>query len=183
MPCTERLLTTAVSQGADDLCPLEVYCPDGAGSAPFGGRRQGGTGDDQWAPYGSDGANRWVQTGIWGGDPGNTCMGHHQIAGGVHGNPVRSRCLFSLCLASAHTERMDVVAQGWGTDGQWVADAGYLDWILCCSAEAMGALITINNANFEENPEVASYEYKLPNGWDGSGGGTVVVKSPPSAPM
>ena len=25
-------------------------------------------------------------------------------------------------------------------------------------------------------------EYKLPNGWDGSGGGTVVVKSPPSAP-
>ena len=77
---------------------------------------------------------------------------------------------------------MDVVAQGWGTDGQWVADAGYLDWILCCSAEAMGALITINNANFEENPEVASYEYKLPNGWDGSGGGTVVVKSPPSAP-
>eukprot|EP01045_Picozoa_sp_COSAG04_P044598 COSAG04_NODE_15213_length_539_cov_1.165909_1_plen_40_part_10 len=40
-------------------------------------------------------------------------MGHHQIAGGVHGNPVRSRCLFSLCLASDHTERMDVVAQGW----------------------------------------------------------------------
>ena len=25
-------------------------------------------------------------------------------------------------------------------------------------------------------------EYKLPNGWQGSGGGTVVVKSPPSAP-
>ena len=77
---------------------------------------------------------------------------------------------------------MDVVAQGWGTDGQWVADAGYLDWILCCSAEALGALITINNADFEENTEVAGFNYQLPNGWQGSGGGTVVVKSPPSAP-
>ena len=46
----------------------------------------------------------------------------------------------------------------------------------------IGTDITVNNADFEENPEVASYEYKLPNGWDGSGGGTVVVKSPPSAP-
>ena len=46
----------------------------------------------------------------------------------------------------------------------------------------IGTDITVDNADFEENPEVASYEYKLPNGWDGSGGGTVVVKSPPSAP-
>ena len=56
---------------------------------------------------------------------------------------------------------MDVVAKGWGTDGQWVADAGYLDWILCCSAEALGALITINNADFEENAEVASCAWTL----------------------
>ena len=97
-----------VAQGAEDLCPFDVYCPDGVSDAPFGGRRVGRTGDDQWAPYSGDGTNRWVQTGIWGGNPSNTCMGHHQIAGGVHGNP------------------------GWGTDGQWVADAGYLDWVLCC---------------------------------------------------
>jgi len=100
----------AQSSGAAlaDLCPYDTYCPDGPGSPPYKGRRQGGTGDDQWAPYGGDGDNRWVQTGIWGGDPGNTCMGHHQIAGGVHGNP------------------------GWGTGNQGVADAGYLDWVLCC---------------------------------------------------
>ena len=55
----------------------------------------------------------------------------------------------------------------------------------CCEQVEIfdiGTDITVNNADFEENPEVASYEYKLPNGWDGSGGGTVVVKSPPSAP-
>ena len=97
-----------IAQGAEDLCPYEVYCPDGGGSAPFNGRRVGRTGDDQWAPFGGDGENRWVQTGIWGGDLGNTCLGHHQIAGGVHGNP------------------------GWGTGNQGVADAGYLDWVLCC---------------------------------------------------
>jgi len=95
-----------VAQGAADLCPYEVYCPDGGGAPPFRGRRVGGTGDDQWAPFSGDGTNRWVQTGIWGGDPANTCLGHHQIADGIHGDP------------------------GWGTDGQWVADAGYLDWIL-----------------------------------------------------
>ena len=102
----------SVAAGAQDLCPFEVYCPDGVSDAPFGGRRVGRTGDDQWAPYSGDGTNRWVQTGIWGGNPSNTCQGHHQIAGGAHGNP------------------------GWGTDGQWVADAGYLDWVLCCGGSA-----------------------------------------------
>ena len=33
-------------------------------------------------------------------------MTHHAINSGAHGRP------------------------GWGTNGQWVADAGYLDWIL-----------------------------------------------------
>ncbi len=67
---------------------------------------------------------------------------------------------------------------------------------------AIKGVIEIPNPSFEENPEVASCawtpssptvlpllmgwlradEYKLPNGWQGSGGGTVVVKSPPSAP-
>ena len=101
-----------VAAGAQDLCPFEVYCPDGVSDAPFGGRRTGRTGDDQWAPYSGDGTNRWVQTGIWGGDNGNTCLGHHQIQGGVHGNP------------------------GWGTGNQGVADAGYLDWVLCCGEAA-----------------------------------------------
>ena len=39
-------------------------------------------------------------------------MGHHQIQGGAHGNP------------------------GWGTGNQGVADAGYLDWVLCCGEAA-----------------------------------------------
>ena len=97
-----------IAQGAEDLCPFEVYCPDGGAAAPFGGRQAGRNGDDQWAPFGGDGSNRWVQTGIWNGDPGNTCLGHHQISGGAHGNP------------------------GWGTGNQGVADAGYMDWVLCC---------------------------------------------------
>ena len=97
-----------IAQGARNLCPYEVYCPDGAGSPPYNGRRVGGTGDDQWAPYGGDGENRWVQTGVWQSDPGNTCLGHHEIADGRHGNP------------------------GWGSGDQGVADAGYLDWVLCC---------------------------------------------------
>lgn len=33
-----------VAQGATGLCPLDTYCPDGAGSQPFGGTRQG----NQW---------------------------------------------------------------------------------------------------------------------------------------
>jgi hypothetical protein len=63
-----------------EMCPYDVYCPDGGGSPPLGGTKSG----DRWAPM-SDGANRWVQVGIWGGSASNTCLGHHQIAGGVHG--------------------------------------------------------------------------------------------------
>ena len=106
-PCFGNSFSDVVHAARSGLLP---HC-DGGGSAPFNGRRVGRTGDDQWAPFGGDGENRWVQTGIWGGDLGNTCLGHHEIAGGAHGNP------------------------GWGTDwNQGVADAGYLDWVLslCC---------------------------------------------------
>ena len=37
-----------IAQGGTDLCPFEVYCPDGISAAPFGGRRVGSNGDDQW---------------------------------------------------------------------------------------------------------------------------------------
>ena len=94
-----------IGRGARDICPLATYCPDGAGSAPFEGRRAG----DMWSPYSGDGENRWVQVGTWGGDESNTCLGHHEIAGGVHGNP------------------------GWGTTG----DGGtYMNWLLCCGDAA-----------------------------------------------
>jgi hypothetical protein len=63
-----------------ELCPYSVYCPAGGGSPPLGGTKSG----DKWSPM-ADGANRWVQVGIWGGSASNTCLGHHQIAGGVHG--------------------------------------------------------------------------------------------------
>ena len=86
---------------------ISAYCPNGPGGEPFEGVRSGGTGNDQWAPYSGDGQNAWVQTGTWvSSDPGNRCMTHHSINSGAHGRP------------------------GWGTNGQWVADAGYLDWIL-----------------------------------------------------
>ena len=64
-----------------ELCPYEIYCPDGGGSPPLGGTKAG----DKWSPM-SDGTNRWVQVGTWGGNAVNTCLGHHEIAGGVHGN-------------------------------------------------------------------------------------------------
>eukprot|EP01050_Picozoa_sp_SAG11_P005439 SAG11_NODE_384_length_9897_cov_11.158502_7_plen_118_part_00 len=65
-----------------ELCPVDAYCPGGAGSPPVGGTKQG----DRWAPV-SDAENRWVQVGIWSADPSTTCQGHHEIADGVHGNP------------------------------------------------------------------------------------------------
>ena len=43
-----------------------------------------------------------------GGDPANTCLGHHQVNGGAHGDP------------------------GWGNGDDGVANAGYLDLVLCC---------------------------------------------------
>ena len=65
-----------------ELCPYEIYCPDGGGSPPLGGTKAG----DKWSPM-SDGTNRLVQVGTWGGNAVNTCLGHHEIAGGVHGDP------------------------------------------------------------------------------------------------
>jgi hypothetical protein len=70
-----------IAQGKE-LCPYEVICPEGGGSPPVGGTKSG----DKWSPM-SDGANRWVQVGVWNGDATNTCLGHHEIAGGVHGDP------------------------------------------------------------------------------------------------
>jgi hypothetical protein len=49
-----------------ELCPYEVYCPSGGGSAPMGGVRTGPTGAaDFWSPV-SDTPNQWVQLGVWG---------------------------------------------------------------------------------------------------------------------
>ena len=67
---------------AMELCPYQIYCPDGGGSPPLGGTKAG----DKWSPM-SDATNRWVQVGTWGGNAVNTCLGHHEIAGGVHGDP------------------------------------------------------------------------------------------------
>ena len=100
-----------VAHGAEDLCPLTTICPDGPGAAPVGGRRTGRNGDDQWTPYGGDGDNRWVQTGVWGGDPQNTCTGHHVLAGD---NPA------------------------WGAGDEGVSAAGYMDWVMCCGEGKAG---------------------------------------------
>ena len=55
---------------------------DGGASPPLGGTKSG----DMWSPV-SDRDNQWVQVGVWGGDPATTCLGHHEIAGGIHGDP------------------------------------------------------------------------------------------------
>ena len=57
----------------------------------------------------------------------------------------------------------------------------FIDFIRINAVVVQGQ-ISIPNPSFEENTEVAGFNYQLPNGWQGSGGGTVVVKSPPSAP-
>ena len=64
-------LEFCAANGGDDICPYDVICPDGAGSPPYKGRRSTSkaAGNDQWAPYSGDGDNKWVQTGIWSGDP------------------------------------------------------------------------------------------------------------------
>jgi hypothetical protein len=83
-----------------EMCPYKTYCPEGGGSPPIGGTKPG----DMWSPM-SDGPNRWVQVGMWSGQASNTCLGHHQIAGGVHGDPA------------------------WGQDG---SRHGFMKYILCC---------------------------------------------------
>ena len=73
-----RLLSKPQTRGCTD----SVYCPDGGGQDPFGGTKDG----DKWAPM-ADAPNRWVQVGTWGSDATNTCLGHHQVAGGQFGDP------------------------------------------------------------------------------------------------
>ena len=63
-------------------CTDETYCPDGGGQEPIGGRKSG----DKWSPI-SDSPNKWVQVGAWAGSNANTCLGHDEIANGVHGDP------------------------------------------------------------------------------------------------
>ena len=65
-----------------ELCPYETYCPNGGGQEPIGGRKSG----DKWSPI-SDSPNKWVQVGAWAGSNANTCLGHDEIANGVHGDP------------------------------------------------------------------------------------------------
>ena len=131
-----------IAQGAEGLCPLDTICPDGAGAPPFGGRRSGGTGDDQWAPYGGDGQNKWVQTGqgcVSSADTncaGNTCMSHSSIASGdPHWGTAGARqntckppryCWHLGCILQEASLRTGVDPTGSKT----VGEQGYLDWIL-----------------------------------------------------
>jgi hypothetical protein len=41
------------ARGAMELCPYRIYCPDGGGNPPVGGRKVG----DKWSPM-SDGENK-----------------------------------------------------------------------------------------------------------------------------
>ena len=77
-PLPLRLLPKLKESGCTD----EIYCPDGGGQPPVGGTKPG----DKWSPM-ADGTNRWVQVGMWAGSAQNTCLGHHEIANGVHGDP------------------------------------------------------------------------------------------------
>ena len=91
-------VTFCDNQGME-LCPYAIYCPDGGASSPIGGTKGG----DMWAPV-SDRANQWVQVGVWGSDAVTTCLGHHEIAGGIHGDPSCKAC-HSLCIC-IHTVRL-----------------------------------------------------------------------------
>eukprot|EP01052_Picozoa_sp_SAG31_P005939 SAG31_NODE_269_length_18741_cov_11.185441_3_plen_321_part_00 len=110
-----------VEQGADGICPLEIYCPEGQGFPPVGGTRVG----DQWAPYGGDGENRWVQVGseIW-----PVCMVHQDLAtAGFSG--------FSATYSNGNPQ--------WGDNGRYITspaqrpggDQFYTAWVLCCSVD------------------------------------------------
>jgi len=82
------------------VCCYEDYCPQGAANPPLGGTRNG----DEWAPT-RDRENSWVQVGLWGGDPANTCVLHQDLSGGIYGLP------------------------GWGATGD---SARHQGWVLCC---------------------------------------------------
>lgn len=95
------------------LCCYDDYCPQGQGNPPVGGTRQG----DEWAPA-RDADNWWLQVGVWGGDPTNTCVLHHELQGGVYGLP------------------------GWGTSSD---SAGHQGWVMCCRTTTRTDLWQENN--------------------------------------
>ena len=124
-----------------ELCPVDAYCPNGVGQAPVGGVKAG----DKWSAV-SDGENRWVQIGAWGGDPSTTCMGHHEIAEGVHGNPA------------------------WGLDE---TRYGFMQYILCCEIGTTEALRDQGRLRFAVDEEGQVGEWIESDGAFDSWGGAV----------
>ena len=124
-----------------ELCPVDAYCPNGVGQAPVGGMKAG----DKWSAV-SDGENRWVQIGAWGGDPSTTCMGHHEIAEGVHGNPA------------------------WGLDE---TRYGFMQYILCCEIGTTEALRDQGRLRFAVDEEGQVGEWIESDGAFDSWGGAV----------
>jgi uncharacterized membrane protein len=57
----------------------------------------------------------------------------------------------------------------------------FVDYIRVNGVVKAGASIPVSNPSFEADTNVDGFDYRLPQDWDGEGG-TVVVKSPPSAP-
>ena len=95
-----------ILQGAEGLCPLSTYCPDGPGAQPFGGRRTG----NQWAPYMAAGkTNKWVQVGTFSSDLRNTCMNHNALLGSVFDDP------------------------DWGVDSAEASARTEVGWVMCCT--------------------------------------------------
>eukprot|EP01050_Picozoa_sp_SAG11_P023717 SAG11_NODE_4846_length_1748_cov_1.875682_2_plen_169_part_00 len=105
---------------------------------------------DMWSPT-SDRENMWVQVGVWSGesDPTTTCLGHHEIAGGVHGDPA------------------------WGTDE---FRHSFMRWVLCCPRESIRGGAWIEGTAYSSwgsasdycvsigAKDVCPYEVYCPNG-------------------
>lgn len=124
-----------------ELCPVDAYCPNGVGQPPVGGTKTG----DKWSPV-SDAENRWVQVGVWSGDPTTTCQGHHEIAQGVHGNPA------------------------WGVDE---SRHGFMQYILCCEIGTTEALRQQGPLRFGVSEEGQLGEWINSNGAYNSWGAAV----------
>ena len=124
-----------------ELCPVDVYCPNGVSQPPVGGTKSG----DKWSPV-SDAENRWVQVGIWSGDPSTTCQGHHEIAQGVHGDPA------------------------WGVDE---SRHGFMQYILCCEMGTTEALRQQGPLRFGVSEEGQLGEWINANGAYNSWGAAV----------
>jgi hypothetical protein len=124
-----------------ELCPVDVYCPNGVNQPPVGGTKNG----DKWSPV-SDAENRWVQVGIWSGDPSTTCQGHHEIAQGVHGDPA------------------------WGVDE---SRHGFMQYILCCEMGTTEALRQQGPLRFGVSEEGQLGEWINANGEYNSWGAAV----------